>query len=256
MGAFQMASVNWKSGVSGNWNTAADWTGGAVPGSASDVIVGVAGSYTVTINASDAAHSLTINNATATVADDAGMLTLGTKLSVTAGSFALSNGGVVSGGTVAVGSGGTLLSSGSNDISSVLTNSGLLSIISGTLELDGGGAIGGTVSGAGTLDLTAGTFASTAAALAGTGGLFVNGGRLNVSGASGTIAAPFHLDYNGTLAVAAGTDATLSGSVEFGDSAADQPCRHRDLVRRSGSYRPEEQDHAALGEACRRFRPA
>src|SRR5580658_8343543 len=114
-------NVSWKTAVSGDWNTAADWTGGVVPGSSNDVTIGVAGAYTVTISTGQSAHSLTISDAAATVADNAGALALTTKLSLTAGTLALSNAGGISGGSLTVGTGTTLLSDGTSTISSSVT---------------------------------------------------------------------------------------------------------------------------------------
>ena len=45
-----MTAISWASGVSGNWNTALDWTGGAVPGAGDDVTIDASGIYTVTIS--------------------------------------------------------------------------------------------------------------------------------------------------------------------------------------------------------------
>ena len=63
-----MASFSWMSGVSGDWNTVADWTPATVPNNpAADVTIDapapVGGSYTVTIAAgkSETVNSLTMN---------------------------------------------------------------------------------------------------------------------------------------------------------------------------------------------------
>src|SRR5579871_685302 len=61
------APVSWKSAVSGSWNTAADWSGGAVPNAASDVMIAVAGAYTVALNSAAAIHSLTLSDTAATL---------------------------------------------------------------------------------------------------------------------------------------------------------------------------------------------
>jgi hypothetical protein len=83
-----MAAIEWASDKSGFWKTAADWSGGIVPGARDDVTVGVAGTFTVSILASVTAHSLTLDNATATISDT-GTLSLGSTLSLTAGTFEL-----------------------------------------------------------------------------------------------------------------------------------------------------------------------
>jgi hypothetical protein len=49
-GSEDMAAISWKTPVSGDWNVAADWSTGAVPISADDVLISAPGSYTVTIS--------------------------------------------------------------------------------------------------------------------------------------------------------------------------------------------------------------
>ena len=43
-----MSSISWTSTASGNWNTAADWGGGKVPGAADDATINTGTSITVT----------------------------------------------------------------------------------------------------------------------------------------------------------------------------------------------------------------
>ena len=91
-----MAAISWKSATSQNWTTAADWSTGAVPGSADDATISVAGTYQVTIDSADAAHSVTLNNKSATLAiNSGGTLTLGTTLVNTAGIVQLNGGGTI-----------------------------------------------------------------------------------------------------------------------------------------------------------------
>jgi fibronectin-binding autotransporter adhesin len=94
-----MAAISWKSGVGGDWATAADWSSGTVPGAGDDVTVGATGTYTVTINEAQAAKSLTVKAAGATVTDNS-TLTMGGALTLTAGTFQLNGGGVIGGGTM------------------------------------------------------------------------------------------------------------------------------------------------------------
>jgi hypothetical protein len=96
-----MASISWATNVSGNWSDAADWSGGAVPGSGDDASVAAFSSryYTVFIAQAAAAHSLTIDGLRATVADIAS-LTLGGTLTVTRGNLELYAGGAINGGTI------------------------------------------------------------------------------------------------------------------------------------------------------------
>jgi hypothetical protein len=105
-----MTAIKWASGKSGNWNTAADWTGGVVPGAGDDVTIDAAGAFTVNISAADAAHSLTLDNATATIVDT-GHLTIGSTLALTAGTFDLEARGEITGGTLSA-SGGAFVFNG------------------------------------------------------------------------------------------------------------------------------------------------
>ncbi|MBA3811869.1 MAG: hypothetical protein H0X27_09580 [Caulobacteraceae bacterium] len=99
-----MAVVRWKSGVGGAWETGSNWRGGVAPGAGDDVFIRRAGLYTVTIGAPEAVGSLTLNRATATVVNDAA-LTIGTTLSIDAGTFQLDSGGKIIGGTLSAAGG-------------------------------------------------------------------------------------------------------------------------------------------------------
>src|SRR5688572_9589226 len=60
------ATVSWVNPVSGNWNTAANWSSGSVPGAADDVVISAVGTYTVTLNVNASVNSLTIGAASGT----------------------------------------------------------------------------------------------------------------------------------------------------------------------------------------------
>jgi hypothetical protein len=194
-------AVAWTAGVSGNWDTGADWSTGAVPGASNAVSISVSGAYTVIINTADAALSLTIDDAGASVADRAGgTLTIGTFLDLTAGTLALSQGGAVTGGTMSVAAGATLLSAGNDTIDSALMNLGLLKVSSGVLTLGEGGMLGGPIAGHGTLTLAGGAFVSQGAAIGGSLHLAIDGtGTLNIAGGDNLLVA-------GSLAVGVAGD--------------------------------------------------
>ena len=59
-----MASISWKNPASDGWTVGADWSFGTVPGSGDHVAIGVAGSYTITLNVA-AISSLTISDGNA-----------------------------------------------------------------------------------------------------------------------------------------------------------------------------------------------
>ena len=99
--------LTWASPVSGNWQTASDWSGGAVPNSNDTTTIAASGSYVVTISGSDVAYSLAVNDAGATVAiNSGGIVTLSGLLTVASGSVELNSGGTIVGGTL-VATGGT-----------------------------------------------------------------------------------------------------------------------------------------------------
>ncbi len=70
-----MSTDSWLSGVSGDWNTNADWTGGTPSAATTAAIAGLA-TYLVTLLATGAAHTLTLNDQGAEFYDEDG-LTLG-----------------------------------------------------------------------------------------------------------------------------------------------------------------------------------
>jgi hypothetical protein len=142
-----MTAISWKTGVNGDWSTAADWSTGA----GDDVTIAAPGKFTVTIDSAEAAHSLVLNSATATVADNS-TLAIGTTLSLTAGTFQLNSAGVVSGGTVSatggkfVVDGGTLNGVTFDGTLNLAPSYSYLHVGSGGLILNGAGGTGkGTV---------------------------------------------------------------------------------------------------------------
>src|SRR6185312_2012627 len=124
-----MATITWTGGVSGDWTTTADWSTGTVPGATDDVIIDVAGGYTVTISSAQSINNLTLNAAGVTLADNS-RLTLGGTLALDAGTLALNTNHTIKGGTI-VAAGGTLVA-----------NSGALDGVTyeGTLDLSASGA--------------------------------------------------------------------------------------------------------------------
>ena len=104
-----MAAISWKSGVSGAWTTASDWSGGVVPGAADTVSISVAGGFGITLASAATVQSLTLAGSRATLIDYDSLQVSGT-LGLDAGTFDL-HGGTLSGGTV-VSQGGTFYGNG------------------------------------------------------------------------------------------------------------------------------------------------
>ena len=59
-----MAANAWKSAVSGNWNDATKWSLGHVPTKTEDVVISVAGNYTVTVGDGKTVYNPEINKLT------------------------------------------------------------------------------------------------------------------------------------------------------------------------------------------------
>ena len=103
-----MTQIHWKNAVNADFNTAADWSTGTVPGAADDAILDAKGAaFTVTASTSETVNSIQLaKNAT---------------LSITAGVFTAANGtgAGVNAGLIAVGDrtgltlGGSIANSGS-----------------------------------------------------------------------------------------------------------------------------------------------
>jgi len=99
-----MSTISWNGTVSGDWSTAADWNTGTVPGAGDDVRIGGKTTVGVTITTPEAAHSLAIVTANASVTDSS-TLTIGTTFALNAGKFTLAAGGVLQGGTLEINAG-------------------------------------------------------------------------------------------------------------------------------------------------------
>jgi hypothetical protein len=94
-----LAEIHWASPVNGDFSTAADWSGGVVPGPGDDAFIDPSGTYAVTISTPESVQSLTVNDAGATAVDN-GALTVGKTLMLTAGTLQLNPGGSIVGGTL------------------------------------------------------------------------------------------------------------------------------------------------------------
>jgi hypothetical protein len=153
----------------------------------------------VTVDTFSAAYAATLTGAGATLAiGGAGTLTLGTTLSVLAGTLALSNGGSIAAQTLTIGGAGALLTTGTSTVTAVFSDAGSITLGSGSLlQLQGGGAFDGAVSGAGTVSFDGGTYTATLPSLAETTNLLVELGTLAFAGGGGVL--------NETIALAGGT---------------------------------------------------
>ncbi len=149
-------AVHWAKAISGDFTTAADWTGGVVPGLTSIVTLDAPGStpYTVTVSTTQSV------NAIQTAAD--ATLDITGNLTVTNGTGSGVNAGVLE----ATGTSGYV------KISNGLDNSGQL--------VAGGGVVSdnGSVTNTGTLVADGGGFLAITGAVSGAGGAMIDGGTL------------------------------------------------------------------------------
>src|SRR5690348_16680678 len=220
---------------SGSWNTAANWSSGAVPTSSDTVALGgtnAGSAYAVTVDSAALVGALTLSAANGATLDLKANLTASTSITVNSGSTinttgasgtialnggstGISNSGTVavtaatlsivgnltdnSGGAVTVASGTTLTTSGA-----VTNSSGATITISGTFTESGTSA----VSNAGTITLSGGTLQDTnASAVA-----INNTGTINSSGTSALTDSNGGITNTGTIHVTGGT-LTVTGAL-------------------------------------------
>ncbi len=176
-----MATINWTSIAGGDWSDAGAWSGGVVPGASDDAVIQGSANYTVTVTKAEAADSLTVNNPSALVSiSTGGALSLGSGIDLESGDLRLSQGGVISGGT--------------------LSSSG------GAFQFKGGALEGLTYDG--TLDLSP---ASSAVTIAGAG--------LVLSGAGGTGAGQIDLTGSGSSMFVAGNQTLDNATFDLGGNS-------------------------------------
>jgi fibronectin-binding autotransporter adhesin len=189
-----MATIGWLGG-DGDWSTAADWSGGLVPGAADDVTISTPSLAEVTVTSTEAAHSLTLGRGAELEvgAPDhgAGTLSLGGALTLSGGAE-MSVGAYGSNGIVLVGQNLTLFDSASVFVGSY-EGSGALTV-GGNLTLNSHAEVGieslgvATVEGEISLDLEAaglqlyGTLTADDAVNVRGGDFEVDGGTLNLGG--------------------------------------------------------------------------
>jgi hypothetical protein len=99
---------------------------------------------------------------------------------------------------------------GTSNINIAITNTGTIGVTAGTLELSGGGTIGGLTTGTGTLDLGSTTFSAGITNVTGVATLEIGGGTLDLNAGAGTFTNTVALAAGGTLMLASGAAGTTS----------------------------------------------
>jgi hypothetical protein len=126
--ASAQTASQWGSAVSGSWSDATKWSPAVMPNNGSptaddtyDVTLNATGSaYTVTGNVAASINSLTLNSADATLLLQ-NTLTLNGPLNIQAGTFRVTNGGTIDGGSINVSAGATLAFASGNLRNTTLT---------------------------------------------------------------------------------------------------------------------------------------
>jgi fibronectin-binding autotransporter adhesin len=225
----------WVGAASGTWNTPSNWSPSSVPGSSNVAVIAATGSpYTVTLSggtaASIASFTLSSPNATLLISSDnmylygnggSSSLASGSTLQLNSGSivgFSSSSGNSVTNGAGAsiVVTGGSNYIGGDNSVGSAmtLTNSGSISVATGSLDLGyyatdtftntSTGNI--TASGTGVINLVpyggSNSFSNSGTITATSGGTINFGGNFNSTNLGGTInGAGGTLNITGTVTV-------------------------------------------------------
>jgi hypothetical protein len=213
-----MAVINWKTGTSGTFTTAADWSTGTVPGSTDTVIISAApisGSYIVWLESSVSIGSLVLDQAAATLeVTYEEQLTIGTGLDLEAGTIYLDD-GTLTVGTI-TSAAGTLLSGFTASLSALSVQGDLLLesssandtfFFAGNLALLPGASSAATTI---TADSTSLDFTATQTTLGGGTILLDNAALNNFGAASGgfatlTLASNLVLDVTGASTLTSGS---------------------------------------------------
>jgi hypothetical protein len=240
--ASRAATATWSNAAGGNWSTPGNWNGGAGPApmAGDDVVITLAGTYTVTLDASPSLNTLTLGGASGVqiLAGNGRTLTLANASTINANgvmnqtSFTLNGAGLLTvSGTCVIGSGtvaAAIADQGQYTIRGTVSQSGALSIASGAdLRIEGDGSfspatltVANGFTNNGTIDLTSVTTASTATLAVTTGTLTNAAGKsINVlPGVGGARSLNVALDNSGTLSLGAALTMSRSSSVDVNES--------------------------------------
>jgi hypothetical protein len=227
----------WKTGKSGNFAAGSNWTLNAPPAPGQEAVIGVAGTYTVSVTSAAAVAAISIGNKGATLS-----IASGATFSAASGTGIDANLGAV-----VVHSGATFAAGG------IFTNSGTVSAAGGSVILSGGtvgNASAGTIaaSGGGVVELIGATILGGALKTAGSGSLIEtasgrNSGSIVVAGTDATlllldnvsVTGPGKLQGSGTgalIEIGSGTVDAISGGTIASGTLVEYQCQHIKSERR------------------------
>ncbi len=186
-------TLRWINALGGSWNVPANWDGGRVPTAQDTAVIGIDGTFTVTLDRDVSVASLDVGGGAGTqtlAVSNATLTVLGDSRTRSGGELLLVNGNV-QGSAIFTNSGALVVQSDQTGslFGPAIINDGLMDIQLGALILQGGGTLTGTISiGEALLDLGAGTF-TVVDGLAVTGPVSVQGATLEIP--SGTVTFDF-----------------------------------------------------------------
>jgi hypothetical protein len=201
----EVADDHWRTASNGNWSSDPHWTLASPAASMTAVIDanainGTNSSYTVTISQPAVAAALIINDAKATVRDDAA-LTLSGALTVNSGTFELNNGSLLAQ-SIFIGLAGTfLVSHGNYVISEPIVDYGTIEVARDSLE------IAGTISGTGVFQIDAGAILQLDGA---------DSNNVIFTGSTGELVLKDPSDFTGNVVGLSGTDTIDLANLVFG----------------------------------------
>ncbi len=147
------ADIVWTNTSGGNWGTAANWDPNQVPGAADNAFITNAGAYTVTVSANASAANLSVGNTSGnqTLSLSGGTFSLVGTGTGSGGGRVIMNGGTLSGGTINLTGGATLIATSSDGrLSGVTINGNIaMSALDALLRLSGVVTLNGTITLAG-----------------------------------------------------------------------------------------------------------
>ena len=196
-------------GGTGDWNTAADWSGGVVPDQSDDVTIPAGSNVTISGNETAEAASYTAAAGSTVTLDSGAQLDAGNggtfngafnlngTINGTSNTLTFAGTTVVTGGfTGDIANTGNMTFNGGGDYQSQFTNSGAVTVTGGII-LGGGGTI--TNSAGATFTITdASSFAPTTYPVT-SSGTFINEGTFTKSGGTGTSLFPLYTDPSHNL---------------------------------------------------------
>jgi hypothetical protein len=205
-----LAPIHWANAVSGDFTTASDWSGGAVPTSTDNVILDAAGAnYTVSSSADETVNSIQLAaNATLSITGGTFTSTNGTGTGANQGLIAVSGGGIF-----AVGAGSTVDNAG-----------GTIAAGDGSIaDMSGATLAGGTLQTTGSGVIYAGILDGTASAVANQGLVAIrDGSQMTIKGSlqnSGTLSLQGQSSATSLIIGQGGSTLSGGGSVILSDNA-------------------------------------